>query len=41
VLAQKRRRDHRVRSSERLRGQAAYEIRAKAQRDFDASLAQL
>jgi hypothetical protein len=40
-LAQKRRRDHRVRSSERLRGQAAYEIRAKAQRDFDASLAQL
>ena len=41
VLAQKRRRDYRVRSSERLRGQAAYEIRAKAQRDFDASLAQL
>mgnify|MGYP000385403208 CR=1 FL=1 len=41
VSAQKRRRDHRVRSSERLRGQAAYEIRAKAQRDFDASLAQL
>ena len=40
VLAQKRRRDHRIRSSERLRGQAAYEIRAKAQRDFDASLAQ-
>ena len=40
AAAQRRRRDLRVRSSERLRGQAAYEIRAKAQRDYDASLSQ-
>ena len=41
ALAQRRRRDQRVRSSERLRGQAAYEVRQQAQRDFDASITQL
>jgi hypothetical protein len=40
AAAQRRRRDLRMRSSERLRGQAAYETRAKAQRDYDASLSQ-
>ena len=40
AAAQRRRRDLRIRSSERLRGQAAYEIRVKAQRDYDASLSQ-
>ncbi len=40
AAAQRRRRDLRMRSSERLRGQAAYEIRVKAQCDYDASLSQ-
>ena len=40
AAAQRRRRDLRMRSSERLRGQAAYEIRVKAERDYDASLSQ-
>ena len=40
AAAQRRRRDLRMRSSDRLRGQAAYEARVKAQRDYDASLAQ-
>ena len=41
AAAQKRRRDVRVRSSERLSGQAAYEARRKAQRDYDVSQSQV
>ena len=40
AAAQRRRRDLRMRSSERLRGQAAYENRVRAQRDYDASFSQ-
>lgn len=40
AAAQRRRRDLRMRSSDHLGGQAAYEIRVKAQRDYDASLSQ-
>lgn len=41
AVAQKRRRDVRMRSSERLRGQAAYEARKKAERDYEASQGQI
>ena len=40
AAAHRRRRDLRMRSSERLCGQAAYEIRVRAQRDYDASFSQ-
>ena len=40
AAAQGRRRDLRMRSSDQLRGQAGYEIRVKAQSDYDASLSQ-
>jgi len=40
AAAQRRRRDLRMRSSEQMSGQAAYEARVKAQREYDASLSQ-
>ena len=39
--AQKRRRDLRVKSSNKLRGQAAYEARKNAERDYEAAQSQM
>jgi len=41
AAAQKRRRDLRVKSSNRLRGQAAYEARKTAERDFETAQSQI
>ena len=41
AAAQKRRRDLRVKSSARLRGQAAYEARKTAERDYETAQSQI
>ena len=41
AAAQKRRRDLRVKSSNRLRGQAAYEARKTAERDYETGQSQI
>ena len=41
ATAQKRRRDLRVKSSNKLRGQAAYEARKKAERDYEITQSHL
>ena len=38
AVAQRSRRDARIKSADHLRGQAAYEVRKAAERDFNASI---